>query len=106
MLDVCLIGFGGRSGNCICHLPIQRGFRNWTIVHLEIVNILLAILIFKLEWTDKRILIQCDKSGKTCDLYLACCARNIWYVAAAADIDLQYVHIRGVDNRVADILPR
>ena len=48
-LDSCLTGFGGRSLNCVYHLPIQSGFRNWTIVHLEMVNILLAICIFKLQ---------------------------------------------------------
>ena len=78
------------------------------------VNILLAIRIFKLQWTGKRVLIQCDneavvtvlRSGKMCDPYISACARNIWYAAAAADIDLQYVHIRGIDNQVADVLSR
>ena len=27
-LGACLTGFGGRSGNCVYHLPIHRGFRN------------------------------------------------------------------------------
>ena len=78
------------------------------------VNILLAIHTFKRQWATKRVLIQCDneavvtvlRSGKTRDPYLAACARNIWYAAAAADIDLQYVHIRGVDNKFADVLSR
>ena len=39
-LDACLMGFGDRSGNCVYHLAIHRGFRNLTIVHLEMVNIL------------------------------------------------------------------
>ena len=113
-LDACLTGFGGRSGNYVYHLPILRGFRNLTIVHLEMVNILLAIRTFKPHWASKKILIQCDneavvtvlRSGKTRDPYLTACARNIWYTAAAADIDLQYVHIRGVNNRIADVLSR
>ena len=46
------------------------------------------------------------KSGKTRDPYLAACARNIWFESALADIDLQYAHIRGVDNKVADVLSR
>ena len=65
------------------------------------VNILLAIRTFKRQWATKKVLIQCDneavvtvlRSGKTRDPYLAACARNIWYAAAAADIDLQYIHI-------------
>ena len=42
-LDACLTDFGCRSGNFVYHLPIERGFQNWTIVHLEMVNILIAI---------------------------------------------------------------
>ena len=102
-LDACLTGFGGRSGNFVYHLPIQRGFRNWTIVHLEMINILLATRLFKFQWASKKVLIRCDneavvtvlKSGKTKDPYLAACARNIWFESALADIDLQYAHIRG-----------
>ena len=29
-LDACLTGFGGRCGRYVYHLPIERGFRNWT----------------------------------------------------------------------------
>ena len=58
------------------------------------------------------MLISCDneavvsvlRSGRTRDPYLVACARNNWYVSALADIDLQYVHIRGLDNGVADQL--
>ena len=58
------------------------------------------------------MLIRCDneavvsvlKSGWTRDPYLGDCARNIWYVSALADMDLQYAHIRGLDNGVADLL--
>ena len=113
-LDACLTGFGGRSGNFVYHLPIERGFRNWTIVHLEMINILIAIRLFKFQWASQKVLIRCDneavvtvlKSGKTRDPYLAACARNIWFESALADIDLQYAHIRGVDNKVADVLSR
>ena len=59
-LDACLTGFGGRSGDLIYHLPIARGYQNWTIVHLEMVNILLAIRLFKRQWSSRKVLIQCD----------------------------------------------
>ena len=60
------------------------------------------------------MLIKCDneavvsvlRSGRTKDPYLGACARNIWYICALADIDAQYVHVRGLDNRVADLLSR
>ena len=113
-LDACLTGLGGRSGNFIYHLPIPLGYRSWTIVHLEMVNILVAVRLFHQQWASKKVLIHCDnaavvsvlKSGRTRDPYLGACARNVWYVAATSDIDLQYTHVRGVDNKVADALSR
>ena len=113
-LEACLTGLGGRSGNFIYHLPITKGFRNWNIVHLEMVNILLAVRAFRHQWASKKVLIHCDnaavvsvlKSDKARDPYLGACACNVWYVAATSDIDLQYTHIRGIDNRVADALSR
>ena len=113
-LDACLTGFGGCCGNLVYHLPIQRGFMNWTIVHLEMVNILIAVRLFKHQWASHKVLIRCDnqavvsvlRSGKTRDPYLAACARNIWYASTTYDIDLQYAHIRGTDNKIADVLSR
>ena len=113
-LDACLTGLGGRWCDFVYHLPIPLGFMNWSIVHLEMVNILLAVRLFQAHWASRKVLIKCDneavvsvlRSGKTKDPYLGACARNIWYVCALADIDVQYVHIRGLDNRVADLLSR
>ena len=34
-LDACLTGLGGRWSKFVYHLPIQRDFMNWCIVHLE-----------------------------------------------------------------------
>ena len=60
------------------------------------------------------MLIKCDneavvtvlRSGRARDPFLGACARNIWYAGSLADMDIQYVHIRGLDNRVADLLSR
>ena len=46
------------------------------------------------------------RSGKTKDPFLAACARNIWYCAATNDVDASYAHIRGTNNKVADLLSR
>ena len=78
------------------------------------VNIHLAVRLFNHQWASKKVLIHCDnaavvsvlKTGKTRDPYLGACARNVWYVAATSDIDLEYTHIRGIDNKVADALSR
>ena len=84
-LGACLTGFGGNCGNLVYHLPIQRGFRNRTIVHLEMVNIFLTVKLFKHQWVSHRVLICCDnktvvsvlKTCKTRDPYVTACARNI-----------------------------
>ena len=113
-LDACLTGFGGRCGQFVYHLPITRGFRNWTTVHLEMVNMLLAMRLFANIWAAKKIQINWDNqavvtvlmTGKTHDAFLAACTSNIWYVTAIHDMGVQYKHVNGVNNQVADILSR
>ena len=48
----------------------------------------------------------CQWSGRARDPYLGACARNVWYISALCDIDLQYVHVLGKQNRAADLLSR
>ena len=113
-LDACLTGLGGRVENCVYHLPLDKGYQGCTIVHLEMVNILVAFRLFATRWSGRRILVRCDnqavvavlRSGRTRDPYLSVCARNIWYCLATHDIDARYVHIQGTKNRVADLLSR
>ena len=113
-LDACLTGLGGRCGNFVYHLPIERGYANLDIVHLEMVNIVMALRLFARFWSGTTILVKCDNdavvkvlsAGKARDPFLGACARNVWYIAALADIDLQYEHILGRDNTVADLLSR
>ena len=45
-LDACLTGLGAVWGNLVYHLSIPSGFKNMDIVHLEMVNILLAVRVF------------------------------------------------------------
>ena len=60
------------------------------------------------------MLIKCDNDavvkvlshGRARDLFLAACARNAWYIAADADVDVCYVHVMGKNNQVADLLSR
>ena len=52
-LDACLMGYGSVSGNYVYHLKIDRGYGNLNIVHLEMLNILLAFRAFASHWTMK-----------------------------------------------------
>ena len=38
----------------VYHLPIPLGFMNWSIVQLEMVNILLAVKLFHAHWANKK----------------------------------------------------
>ena len=77
-------------------------------------NILVAIRVWGNVWKHQCILIKCDNqvvvsvlnSGKTQDLTLAGIARNIMIEISEQDIDLQVIHILGVENKVADLLSR
>ena len=113
-LDVCLTGLGGRCEKRVYHLKIPNHYNNLEIVQLEMVNILVAVRLFGRMWQHKRVLIKCDnmavvqvlKSGKTCDPFLATCARNVWMVAAELDIDIVYTYLQGVQNTIANLLSR
>ena len=77
-LDACLTGLGGRWENFVYHLPLPRGFRNLDIVHLEMINIVLALRLFAQFWKGKHVLVKCDNdavvkvlnAGKSHDPYL------------------------------------
>ena len=105
---------GGCVNNIVYHVPIPLGYNQFTIVHLEMVNILVALKLFGQTWRGNRVLIKCDneavvsvlRSGKARDPFLGACARNIWYLAALQDVEMQYVHVLGRNNRKADLLSR
>ena len=113
-LDACLTGFGGRWGSWVYHVPIEKEYKNLAITQLETLNILVALRLFAFYWHRKKVHVRCDNlaavqvltSGKTRDPFLAACARNVWMVAAQADIQVKYSHIPGSKNEVADILSR
>ena len=85
---------------------------NVTIVHLEMVNIILALRIFHPMWSGRRLAVKCDNDavvkvlihGRARDPFLAACARNLWYILADADIDASFVQVLGKNNQVADLL--
>ena len=78
------------------------------------VNIFLAMRLFANIWSSKKVLINCDNqavvtvlmTGKTRDAFLAAGARNIWYITAIHDMEVQYKHVSGASSQVADTLSR
>ena len=41
-------------------LPIPCGFGNYTIVHLEMLNIMVALKVWGQHWSNKCVEIKCD----------------------------------------------
>ena len=113
-LDASLQGLGARCGNQVYALPIPLGYMDLNIVHLEMLNILVALRVWNSTWAKSKVCIACDNeavvhvlnSGKTRDLTLAAIARNIQLQVATWDINLQVNHIAGKDNHIADLLSR
>ena len=96
------------------HFPYQGVFRDYSIVHLEILNIIVACKIWAPQWENKKIQIFCDNlavvevltSGRTRDETLATCAHNIWLLPAQFNIHFTFSHIAGVQNTIADLVSR
>ena len=113
-LEACLIGFGGCFVNMVYALPIPLGYKDYTIVHLVILNIVVALKIWGGHWQDQVIEIKCDnmtvvevlRSARARDAILATCARNIWLFTSLFNVQLVVNHIPGVHTETADLLSR
>ena len=113
-LDASLEGLGGCYDNHVYALPIPRGFNDYNIAHLEILNVVVALKIWGHMWANKSIQIMCDNMavvdvltcGRAKDSITATCARNVWLLAAMFNVNIIVSHIRGLDNSIADLLSR
>ena len=113
-LDACLEGLGAIYNNHIYAISISKGYMHMGIVHLEMLNILVALRVWAKQWATKTISVKYDneavvtilQSGKTRDPLLAAICRNISMETARADIRLRTTHIPGKINIIADSLSR
>ena len=114
-LDACLTGMGAVWRDRVYATPIHNcPDLKLTIVHYEMLNIVIALRTWGTFWQHGSISIRCDnlavvqvvKTGKTRDSFLALCIRNIWFLTATYDIDLIISHIPGTGNKIADTLSR
>ena len=95
-------------------VALPLGYKQMSIVHLEMLNIMVTIRTWGQFWAGQKICIHCDNqavvcvltTGKTKDSILAAIARNILMEISQFDINLKTVHIKGKCNQVADSLSR
>ena len=85
------------------------------IVHLEMINLVVAFRLWTKYWRYSSIHIYCDNeavvqvvaSSKTKDLFLAAFIHNLWLLKAIHDVDLHIFHInKGFHKNKADLLSR
>ena len=113
-LDASLTALGGTYNSMVYSLPIPKNYKNYSIVHLEALNIVVAAKIWAETWANKQIHVFCDNmavvevlnTGKARDSILATCARNIWLISAMFNVQFQFTHISGKQNSLADLLSR
>ena len=95
-LNVCLTGFWGIFDNQCYAFPIPKYFKNYSIVHLEMLNIVVVLKIWATQWSCKKLRVKCDiiavidvlTSGKTKEPIRALCARNIWLFSTICKISI------------------
>ena len=114
-LDACLTGVGGiwRDRCYAAPFPAINGFST-KIVHLEMINLVVAFGDWGSIWAGKNEVINCDNAavvhvtntGKTRDLFLGACVRILWWICAYWDINLAVRHVSGIYNIIADSLSR
>ena len=115
-LDACLTGCGAIAGDQFYANPFPPGVveAGHTIAHLELLNIVVAVKVWRERWAGWVVQIFCDnmnsvhvlQSGRSRDLFMRECAKEIFLHTAACDIELQICHRPGVSMIWADALSR
>ena len=113
-LDACPSGLGAIFDTQVYALSLPQSWQEVNIVYTEMINILVALKVWHIQWAGLKVRIQCDNqavvsvltTGKTCDKMMAKYARNVFLWPSAFNIDIQVVHVPGKMNPVADLLSR
>ena len=115
-LDACLTVMGGCWNNQVYALPNTHlvDIHDKTIVHLEMVNILVALRLWGKQLQHFKLILNSDneaivhmlQSGRGRDQFLLAVARNVWLITSTMDIHLAVQHIPGKANAVEDLLSR
>ena len=114
-VDACLTGIGAYSRGQVYYSIIPECYKvALSIVHIEMLNVMVAFRVWGFQWQDKKIRIHCDNaavvhvlnSGCSRDPFLGACARTLWFIKAKHNIHVLVDYIRGSSNVYADTLSR
>ena len=115
-LDACLTVCGAVSGDQYygAAFPQEICSREHTIAHLELLNVAIAVKIWRKRWSGWTVQVYCDnmnsvfvlQTGKSRNWFKRECAREIFLYTAACDIDIQVCHRPGLEMIWADALSR
>ena len=116
--DSCLKGCGGtfiskkRYFACTFPQDILDGVSG--ITQLECMAVIVALKLWCHELKGLKFVIRCDNSatvsvinsGRSQELFLQQCAREIAFLACKHEFQIHAVHISGLENRLPDFLSR
>ena len=113
-LDACPSGLGAIYDLQVYAMALPASSLDRNIALIEMINILVALIIWHSSWAGRKVLIKCDNQSVVSVLNngmaryqtLAKYARNIFMRASACNINLTVVHVVGKQNPVADLLVR
>ena len=113
-LDACPSGLGAFFDNQVYAMTLPSSWQDVNIVYTEMVNILVALKVWHIQWSGHKVLVKCDNqavvsvltTGKSRDSTLAKYARNVFLWLSAFNINIMVVPVPGKVNPVADLLSR
>ena len=114
-VDACLQDVGAYTHGRVYHKRIPLCYKNvLSIIHYEMVNVIIAFRTWGHLWANKWVKVFCDNSavvhilntGASRDVFLSACARTLWLIKAKYNIKVSVEFIAGVHNKYADILSR
>ena len=115
-LDSCLTGCGAYNGSefYATRFPAAVLDVQHCIAHLELLNVVVALKVWRGGWRGRRVRVACDNtnaclainSGRSKDPYIQSCVRELFLYCAAGDIELRADHTPGRLLTRADALSR
>jgi hypothetical protein len=114
--DACLQGGGATCLDQCLHFSFSKDITDQAqhISGLELFVIVVAARVWSHALAHRRVLVSCDNiaavtvinTGRSRDIFMQRCLRQLWLTSALHDFELRASYIPGVHNSLADALSR